>query len=82
MFSVYILKSLKDGKFYIGQTANIPSRLEYHLRGHVKATRNRRPLELIYNESFETRAQAMIREKYLKSLKGGQAFKKILGLKK
>jgi len=68
-FFVYILKSLKDNKLYIGQTNNLESRLSRHNSGKVIATRNRRPLVLIYNEEYKSRADAMKREKYLKSLK-------------
>ena len=77
---VYVLKSEKDGKLYIGQTNNITQRLEYHNRGKVKATKNRVPFKIIYYEEVKTRAEAMKREKYLKSLKGGNEFKKILKL--
>ncbi len=68
-FFVCILKSLKDDRFYIGQTNDIASRIERHNSGQVTATKNRRPLVIIRTEKFATRAQAMQREKYLKSLK-------------
>ena len=70
-FFVYILKSTKDNKLYIGQTNNIEARLLRHNSGKVTATKNRRPLILIYKEDYASRAEAMRREKYLKSLKGG-----------
>lgn len=79
MYYVYVLISEKDGKFYIGQTQDIERRLEAHNRGQVRVTRYRRPFHLYYTEIFKTRAEAMKREKYLKSLKGGNEFKKILG---
>lgn len=68
-YIVYILRSLKDNKFYIGQTNNISDRIKRHNNGQVNATRNRRPLEVIHVEKFSNRAEAMRREKYLKSLK-------------
>ncbi len=68
-FFVYILKSLKDDRFYIGQTNDIASRIKRHNSGQVTATKNRRPLVIIHTEKFATRAHAMQREKYLKSLK-------------
>lgn len=69
-FFVYILKSVKDDKFYIGQTNNLTDRFLRHNNGCVTATKNRRPLVLAYSENYNTRAEAMRREKYLKSLKG------------
>ncbi|MFA6160407.1 MAG: GIY-YIG nuclease family protein [Parcubacteria group bacterium] len=70
LFFVYILKSTKDNKFYIGQTNNLEKRLLRHNSGKVTATRNRRPFVLAYKETYASRAEAMQREKYLKSLKG------------
>ena len=80
MYYTYILKSEKDGKSYIGQTNNVVQRLAYHNRGKVTATRRRIPLRLSHVEVFKTRKEAMEREKYLKSLKGGNAMQKILSV--
>lgn len=68
-YFVYILESLKDFKFYIGQTNNIQDRLKRHNTGYVKATFHRRPLRLIYQEIFNSRSEALKRERYLKNLK-------------
>jgi putative endonuclease len=78
MYSVYILKSLKDSKYYIGQTDNLNDRIKKHNAGQVKSTKNRRPFVLIKEEIFETRGEARKRENYLKRLKGGNEFKKII----
>ncbi|MCX6762135.1 MAG: GIY-YIG nuclease family protein [Candidatus Moranbacteria bacterium] len=69
-FFVYILRSIKDGKLYIGQTNNLEDRLLRHNSGKVTATRNRRPLTITHQEEYPSRTEAMQREKYLKSLKG------------
>lgn len=78
MYCVYVLRSLKDDRFYIGQTKNLTERLKCHQRGKVNSTRNRRPLELIISKEYPTRSEAVKNEIYLKSLKGGNEFKKIL----
>jgi putative endonuclease len=44
--------------------------MDEHNNGLVKSTRNRRPLELIYNEEFENKADAFARERFFKSGKG------------
>ena len=80
MYKIYILQSLKDNKFYIGQTSNLEERLKYHDRGHVPSTRSRRPLKVVFTEDFENRIDAIKRERYLKKLKGGNEFKRIVGL--
>lgn len=68
-YFVYILESFKDSRFYIGQTNNLRDRLERHNAGYVKATAHRRPLKLIYQEIYNSRSEALRREKYLKNLK-------------
>ncbi|MFA5961817.1 MAG: GIY-YIG nuclease family protein [Parcubacteria group bacterium] len=69
-FFVYILKSIKDTRLYIGQTNNLENRLLRHNSGKVTATKNRRPFTVVYKEEYLSRTEAMQREKYLKSLKG------------
>ena len=78
MYFVYILKSLKDSGYYIGQTENLDDRIKKHNNGQVKSTRSRIPFILIRKESFSTRSEARKRENYLKKLKGGNEFRKII----
>ncbi|TAK04770.1 GIY-YIG nuclease family protein [Patescibacteria group bacterium] len=78
MYSVYILKSQVDLRYYIGQTENLEARILLHNQGGVPSTKSRRPLELVKSESFATRTEARKRENYLKSLKGGNEFRKIV----
>jgi putative endonuclease len=67
---VYVLKSLKDKKRYIGLTNNLDKRLNEHNRGKVAATKNRIPFELIYFEKYEKRDVAAKREKFFKTGRG------------
>ena len=69
-YYVYILKSLKDNKFYTGYTKNLKLRFEQHNKGLVTSTKNRRPLELIYFEGCINQQDATHREKYLKTFYG------------
>jgi len=78
MYFVYILKSFKTNRYYIGQTSNLKLRLREHNLGLVKSTQFGRPWKLRYWESYLTRAEAMKRERQLKSYKHGRAFKKLL----
>ena len=80
MFSVYVLQSKKDGKFYIGQTKNMTERLQRHNEGRVPSTKSRIPFVIVHCEFYATRSEAMKREQYLKSLKGSRQFKEFLGL--
>ncbi len=74
-YFVYILQSLKDNRLYIGQTNNLEDRIKRHNNGEVVATKNRRPLDLIYSETYDSRTEAMKRERYLKSLKSSKYIK-------
>ncbi len=76
--TVYILLSLGDGKTYTGSTDNLRRRLEEHNNGRCRATMNRRPLRLIYFESFDSLDKARKRELYLKTRSGRRELKEIL----
>jgi putative endonuclease len=78
MYFVYVLQSLKDSGYYIGQTEDLNARLKKRNKGQVKSTKSRRPFVLIKEENFNTRSEARKRENYLKKLKGGNEFKKII----
>lgn len=75
---VYIARSLKDGKFYIGCTTNVARRLEEHNKGKTPCLKNRRPLKIVYVEEYDDAGTAFEREKQIKSYKGGSAFKKLI----
>jgi putative endonuclease len=75
MFYVYVLKSMKDRKFYTGFTADLRKRLDLHNKGQVPGTKYRLPLELIYYEACQNKYDALRREKYLKSAYGGRYLK-------
>ncbi|MDO8492341.1 MAG: GIY-YIG nuclease family protein [bacterium] len=75
---IYVLRSLKDKKLYVGCTCNLASRLKRHNNGFVNATKHRKPLTLIHSEAFQNKAGAFNRERFLKSLWGAREKKKIL----
>jgi putative endonuclease len=79
-YYVYILRSLKDQKHYIGSTHDVAARLRYHNAGLQRSTRSRLPFVLVYEEELEGKQEALRREKQIKSYKGGEAFKKLLSL--
>ena len=78
LYYVYVLKSLKDQKNYTGSTDFVLKRLKEHNAGKTESTKRRRPLELLYHESYNTREEAEQRETYLKSGKGREELKDIL----
>ena len=66
MFFMYILKSLKDKKCYIGSTSDLKRRLKEHNSGLVKSTMHRMPFKLVYFEGYASEEEARHREKNLK----------------
>ena len=68
-FYVYILQSLKDFSFYIGQCEDLDFRLSKHADGQSKYTSSKLPLRLVYFEAYTTRAEAIKREKAIKNKK-------------
>lgn len=77
-YSVYVLISLKDQKFYVGYSANVDQRLKDHANGNVVSTKDRRPLELIYIEYHNNKYDALRRERYFKTSKGRKALRLII----
>ena len=67
MYYVYVLQSSKDKKFYTGYSKELKQRIEKHNKGLVPATKQRRPLKLVYYEACLSRNDAIEREKYLKT---------------
>jgi len=71
MFIVYILRSLKNKKRYIGQTSkDVLIRLSEHNRNCNKWTKENGPFKLIHFEEYNSRKEAIIREHFLKSGQG------------
>ena len=73
----YIVKC-GDGTYYTGWTNDIEKRMKAHNEGKgAKYTKTRRPVVLMYYESFQTKEEAMRREWEIKQLKRGEKEKLI-----
>jgi putative endonuclease len=70
MYTVYLLKSQKNGQYYIGQCRDIADRIKRHNRGASLSTKSGLPWTVVYTEEFATRGEAVRREQFLKSPKG------------
>ncbi|MCX6731468.1 MAG: GIY-YIG nuclease family protein [Candidatus Parcubacteria bacterium] len=81
MFYTYVLQSQKDEKLYIGFSENLKQRILEHNKGLVDATKNRRPLKLVYYEACSDKYSALEREKYFKTGFGRRFLKSRLKLK-
>ena len=67
-YYVYILRC-KDGSYYTGHAKDVEKRFEMHKKGRgAKYTRIHEPEKLVYLEEFESRGDAMKRERQIKTL--------------
>ena len=78
MPAVYILQSEKTSRFYIGCATEVLVRLTQHQRGQTISTRGRGPWVLVYQERFETLAEARRRERQLKSWKSHRSILELI----
>ena len=58
-FFFYILQSLKDFSFYVGQCEDLDKRMSKHFDGMSKNTSSKRPLRLKYFELVRSRKEAL-----------------------
>lgn len=64
----YIVKC-RDGSLYTGWTNNLEKRILAHNEGKgAKYTKSRRPVTLVYYETFKTKEEAMSREYHIKRM--------------
>ncbi|MCH8342718.1 MAG: GIY-YIG nuclease family protein [Planctomycetes bacterium] len=82
-FFVYVLISETTGRRYVGHTENLQRRLaEHNDSQHNPAkytTKHPGPWRLIYQEAHNSRAEAMARERWLKSGVGRQWLNRSIG---
>jgi putative endonuclease len=77
-FIVYVLVSQKNGRIYIGQTADLAKRILAHNQGVCRSTKPYRPWLIGYHEAVKSRSQAVVRERYLKSTAGRKFLRTVL----
>ena len=66
MYYVYVLRN-DEGRLYIGSTSDLERRVRRHRNDEGGWTRGRGPWKLVHKGTFDSRAQAMKRERSLKS---------------
>jgi len=79
MFYAYVLRSLRFPFIYKGHCENLEERLKQRNSGMTKSIRPYAPFEIIYVEEFQSRKEAIKREKYFKSAAGRKFLKIKLG---
>lgn len=67
-YYVYILLC-RDGSYYTGYTKDVEYRVKQHKKGQgARYTRMREPEKMVYVEVFNSRSEAMKREREIKSM--------------
>lgn len=74
-YYVYVLKSIKVDRHYVGFSTNVNRRLRQHNAGKNKSTKPYRPYELLFFESYVSKEEALNREKFFKTGKGREYIK-------
>lgn len=80
MYFVYAIYNKKSDKIYIGQTSDLHKRLSEHQakKGNHFTAKFDGVWELIYEEEVQTRSEALLREKQLKSYRGREYIKQYI----
>lgn len=75
VYYAYVIHSKKFNRLYKGHCNNLQDRLKQHNWGKTKATKPFIPWEVVYFETFPTREEAIVREKYFKTAAGRRFLK-------
>jgi putative endonuclease len=75
----YVLQSETTGGHYTGATVNLEIRLAQHNSDQSRSTKHRGPWNIVHFEAFATLAEALRRERFLKSGRGRDELRRILG---
>jgi len=78
MFYLYILFSEKINSYYVGVSSNVEERLSRHLSNHKGYTAKVKDWIIVYTESFETKTEALKREKQIKNWKSKTMIEKLI----
>jgi putative endonuclease len=74
---VYVLRSQKTNRRYVGHADNLEARINRHNSGLVFATAPHCPWKLVYSEELPTRSEAMVRERFYKTGRGRELLDRI-----
>ena len=79
-YTVYVLKSDRTGRYYVGCTKDLGLRLQQHNKGMTKSTKGFRPWQVIYVEKYNSLGEARQRETQIKSWKSRDHMERLLAL--
>ena len=68
-YYTYILQSERDESFYVGYSSDPDSRLSKHNTSNKGYTSTKKPWRLVFVQSYESKSEAIKREKQIKKWK-------------
>ena len=75
---VYIPKSIKNSRYYIGSTSDLSRRIEEHNTGKSTYTSFSKPFEIIFSQQYKTLLMARKVERWIKRQKDKKLIDKII----
>jgi len=78
---VYVLESLRTGRYYVGSTSDLAKRLGEHNTPESNPsrwTRNRGPWKLVFSKEFSSATEAFRAEKFVKRMKSRAYIEKLV----
>ncbi|MBV4356310.1 GIY-YIG nuclease family protein [Pinibacter aurantiacus] len=79
MYFAYVIQCINfPDYFYKGHCENLEVRLKQHNSLKTKSNKHYAPFRIVYFEPFDTRDQAILKEKYWKTGAGRRYLQKIL----
>ncbi len=68
-YYVYILYSGSLDRYYVGYAEDIELRMTWHMSNHKGYTSKAKDWEIVYSEKYQTKGEAMSREREIKRKK-------------
>ena len=81
MYTVYILYSTTKNRYYVGYTSDLSVRLQKHNQGGTASIRSGIPWKLVYKEDYQSKRDAIIRERAIKRQKSRQYIESLLKMR-
>jgi putative endonuclease len=78
LFIVYIIYSHIKDKYYIGFSSNLAERIIIHNQKSKGFTGNVNDWKIVFTQEFETKTEALAREKQIKSWKSKEKITQLL----
>lgn len=76
MYHVYVIQSITTKVLYFGRTEDLEQRLKDHNGGRNISTKDKKPWEYVYIESFKSKKDAIERELQLKQYGNARTYTK------